>query len=52
VDELVDATNNGTGGSSTPIDASGILSVSNKGNVTLGSQKNINIEPAWDNKNP
>ena len=40
------------GGSSSPIDTSGVISVSNKGNVTLGSQKNINLEPAWDNKNP
>lgn len=36
-------------GSSTPIDTSGVISVSNKGNVTLGSQKNVNVEPAWDN---
>lgn len=60
VDELVDSVNSGSssgGGSSsgqTPvvIDPTGILSVSTKGNVTMGSTKNINIEPAWDNKNP
>ena len=46
VDELVEASNNGGG---TIIDSSGILSVSAKGNVTVGSGKNINIEPAWDN---
>jgi len=40
------------GGGGTPIDTSGVISVSNKGNVTLGSNKNVNIEPAWDNKNP
>lgn len=33
----------------TVIDTSGIISVSNKGNVTVGSNKNVNIEPAWDN---
>lgn len=49
VDELVDASNNGGGGSVTPIDTQGILSVSSKGNVTLGSTKNINLEPIWDN---
>lgn len=56
IDELVDSVNNGSssgGGSSsgqTPvvIDPTGILSVSAKGNVTMGSTKNINIEPAWD----
>ena len=36
-------------GSSTPIDTSGVISVSSKGNVTLGSQKNVNVEPAWNN---
>lgn len=41
----------GEGGSSTPVDTSGVISVSNKGNVTLGSQKNVNIEPAWNNNN-
>lgn len=57
VDELVDSANNNSGsgssgsGSSTPvvIDSSGILSTSAKGNVTLGSGKNINVEPAWNN---
>lgn len=59
IDELVDASNSGNSGgssqggnsgsdSSTPIDTSGVLSVSAKGNVTLGSTKNINLEPAWD----
>lgn len=47
VDELVEASNNSGGG--TVIDSQGILSVSPKGNVTIGSGKNINIEPAWDN---
>ena len=49
VDELVDAANNSGGGEGTVIDSQGILSVSAKGNVTVGSGKNINIEPAWDN---
>ena len=54
IDELVDASNGGNSGgnsgseSSTPIDTSGVLSVSAKGNVTLGSTKNINLEPAWN----
>lgn len=52
VDELVDSANNsgGNSGGSTPvvIDPSGILSTSAKGNVTLGSGKNINVEPAWN----
>ena len=47
VDELVEASNNGGGG--TVIDSQGILTVSPKGNVIIGSGKNINIEPAWDN---
>ena len=50
VNEIVDSENNG--GTPVVIDPSGILSTSAKGNVTLGSTKNINIEPAWDNKNP
>ena len=49
VDELVEASNNGSGNTPTIIDSSGILSTSAKGNVTVGSGKNINIEPAWDN---
>lgn len=60
VDELVDSVNNsssgsgsGSGsGSDTPTpsgDTSGILSVSAKGNVTMSSSKNINVEPAWNN---
>ena len=48
VDELVDSANNG-GGSGSPIDTNGVISVSSKGNVTLGSNKNVNIEPAWSN---
>lgn len=39
----------GSGTPSTVIDTSGIISVSSKGNVTVGSNKNVNIEPAWDN---
>lgn len=46
VNELVDSEN--SGGTPVVIDPSGILSTSNKGNVTLGSTKNINLEPAWD----
>ena len=42
VDELVEATNTGGG---QVIDSSGVLSVSAKGNVTLSSNKNVNIEP-------
>lgn len=52
VDELVDASNDGgsgSGSSSTPIDTGGIITVSTKGNVTVGSTKNINLEPVWDN---
>lgn len=45
VDELVEATNTGGG---QIIDSSGVLSVSAKGNVTLSSNKNVNIEPKWD----
>ena len=59
VDEIVESINNGGGGegsssegSVTPIDTSGIITVSGKGNVTLGSAKNVNLEPAWDNGNP
>jgi hypothetical protein len=44
----VDSANNG-GGSGSPIDTNGVISVSSKGNVTLGSNKNVNIEPAWSN---
>lgn len=63
VDELVDSVNNGGGSGSgsgsgngsgsgeqgSSIDTSGVISVSAKGNVTVGSTKNINLEPAWDN---
>lgn len=47
VNTAVDAINAGGGGGA--IDSSGVLSVSSKGNVTVGSNKNINLEPAWDN---
>ena len=47
VDELVEASNNGSGEAQV-IDSSGVISVSAKGNVTLGSNKNVNIEPKWD----
>lgn len=46
VNELVDSEN--TGGTPVVIDPSGILSTSGKGNVTLGSPRNVNLEPAWD----
>lgn len=50
VNTAVDAINAGGGsGSGSPIDTSGVISVSSKGNVTLGSNKNVNVEPAWDN---
>lgn len=49
IDELVESTNNGGNNTPVVIDSSGILSTSSKGNVTLGSGKNINIEPAWNN---
>lgn len=51
INELVDAANNSGSSSGTPaaIDTNGIISVSNKGNVTVGSNKNINLEPAWNN---
>lgn len=50
VNEVVGSINNGGGSSSSAvIDTNGVISVSNKGNVTLGSNKNVNIEPAWDN---
>ena len=40
----------GTGGTpSAIVDTTGIISVSSKGNVTLGSNKNINLEPKWSN---
>lgn len=55
VDEIVESVNTGGGsssggdsGSSEPVDTSGTISVSAKGNVTIGSTKNINLEPAWD----
>lgn len=51
--KINDIINEGVGGGSvTPIDVSGVISVSGKGNVTLGSQKNVNIEPAWNNNSP
>ena len=47
IDEIVESEN--TGGTPVVVDTSGILSTSAKGNVTLGSTKNINLEPAWSN---
>lgn len=50
VNTAVDAINDGGGsGSGSAIDTSGVISVSSKGNVTLGSNKNVNVEPAWSN---
>lgn len=50
VNTAVDAINAGGGsGSGSAIDTSGVISVSSKGNVTLGSNKNVNVEPAWSN---
>ena len=50
VNTAVDAINAGGGsGSGSPIDTNGVISVSSKGNVTVGSNKNVNIEPAWSN---
>ena len=53
INTAVDAINAGAvsegGSSSAVIDTNGVISVSAKGNVTLGSNKNVNIEPAWDN---
>lgn len=49
VDELVEASNTGGSGGGEVIDSSGTLSISAKGNVTVNSNKNINLEPAWDN---
>ena len=49
INEGVPSSGESSGGSSTPIDTNGVISVSNKGNVTLGSQKNVNVEPAWNN---
>jgi hypothetical protein len=49
--EAVNEGNIGGGGStpSTPIDSSGMLSVSSKGNLTVGNNtiKNINLEPGY-----
>ena len=52
INELVDSNSEGGGGSSTPIDTSGILSAKTKNgftNVTLGNNniKNVNIEPGY-----
>jgi len=50
VNTAVDAINAGGGsGSGSTIDTNGVISVSSKGNVTLGSNKNVNVEPAWSN---
>ena len=51
VNELSQNSGNGSGNEGSPsaiIDTSGIISVSSKGNVTVGSNKNVNIEPKWD----
>lgn len=49
VNQAVDAINNinteGVGG--TPVDTSGVISVSSKGNTTLSATKHVNIEPAY-----
>ena len=50
IDEIIESYNNG--GNTIVIDSSNIISTSSKGNVTLGSPKNVNIEPAWDNNVP
>lgn len=55
VNDIVDVVNKGGGNSggggssSGPIDTSGVISVSGKGNVTIGSNsiKNVNIEPGY-----
>ena len=53
VNEIIDnPSSSSEGTSTTPVDTSGILSVSSKGNVTVSSNKNINIEPAWKNTTP
>ena len=46
VNTAVDAINAGGGSAGTTIDTTGVISVSAKGNVTLGSNKNVNVEPA------
>ena len=49
VEGAVNAINQGGGGTPAAIDASGVVSVNNKGNVTIGSNniKNVNIEPGY-----
>ena len=58
VNQVVDVVNSGESGSGdnpgdnptpTPIDTSGLITVNNKGNVTIGSNdiKNINLEPGY-----
>lgn len=47
INNLIDEVENESGGG-TPIDTSGTISVSAKGNVTLGSNKNVNVEPKWN----
>ena len=51
VNTAVDAINaGGNGGGNTPaaIDTNGVVSVNSKGNTTISSTKNINIEPVYD----
>ena len=51
VNEAVDAINaGGNGGGNTPIaiDTNGVVSVNSKGNTTISSTKNVNIEPTYD----
>ena len=58
VNQVVDVVNSGESGSGdnpgdnptpTPIDTSGLITVNNKGNVTIGSNdiKNTNLEPGY-----
>ena len=52
INTAVDAINAGGSSTGTPsavIDTTGVISVSGKGNVTVSSNKNVNVEPAWDN---
>lgn len=48
INELVVSANSGGGSGGEPIDTTGVITVSSKGNTTLGSNKNVNIEPAWN----
>lgn len=46
INELVESANSGGGSGGEPIDTSGVITVSSKGNVQISSGKNINLEPA------